>query len=261
MKYFYFLILFCTIFSCSEYQKILKNTDTNFQYEEAIKYYDNGDFARSIQLLEGLLDDFIGTSDAENVYYHYTYCYFFLKDYVSAVYHFNRFNNLFISSDKLEEMSFMYAYSHYLQSPRSSLDQNLTKEAIKNLELFIDTYPESNRIIRVNELILDLNKKIEKKNFEIVKLYYDTGKFKSAIFSIDNFLNNFPETELLEEVLYVQIQAYYRLAGNSIEEKKSQRVKEAIFAVDNFLISFPDGNFTSKVQVIYEKLKNIENGL
>jgi outer membrane protein assembly factor BamD len=155
----------------------------------------------------------------------------------------------------------MYAYSHYLQSPRSSLDQNLTKEAIKNLELFIDTYPESNRIIRVNELILDLNKKIEKKNFEIVKLYYDTGKFKSAIFAIDNFLNNFPETELLEEVLYVQIQAYYRLAGNSIEEKKSQRVKEAIFAVDNFLISFPDGNFTSKVQVIYEKLKNIENGL
>ena len=261
MKYLFYIILFSSLFSCSQYQKILNNTDTAFQYEQALNYYDNGDFARSLQLFENLLDDFIGTSDAENIYYHYAYCYFYLKDYLSSEYHFKRFNNLFLSSERQEEMAFMHAYSHYLQSPRSSLDQTITTDAINSLELFIDTYPESIRIPRVNELIFDLNKKIQKKKFEIAKLYFDTGKFKASILSIDNFLKDFPETEYLEEVLYIQLHAYFSLAENSVDEKKLQRVKEAIFVANNFLIAFPEGDFITKVEGIYEKLKSIENGL
>ena len=127
------------------------------------------------------------------------------------------------------------------------------------LQLFISNYPTSDSIPRVNELILVLNKKLEKKNFEIVKLYYQTGKFSSAICAIDDFLAGFPETSFLEEISFVQLKAYYELGKNSIDKKRQQRIKEAIFASNNFLITFPNGNYVEEAKGIYKKLKDIEN--
>ena len=261
MKYLYILFFSFSFFSCSEYQKILKNTDVSFKYDQAVNYFNNNDYARSLQLFEGLLDDFVGNPKSEEVYYHYAYCFFYLQDYISSAYHFDRFNKVFINSNKNEEMAFMHVYSFYKQSPRYSLDQLVTNEAIEKLELFIENFPSSVRIPRVNELIFDLNKKIEKKYFEIVKSYYTTGKFKSAIFAINNFLAEFPETQYIDEISFVQLNAYYSLAQNSIEEKMKQRVKEAIFACDDYLMAFPNGDNVEQVKDIHEKLKKLENGL
>ena len=261
MKYIYILFFSLSFFSCSEYQKILKNTDVYFQYDKAINYFNNNDYARSLQLFENLLDDFVGNVKSEEVYYHYAYCFFYLQDYVSSAYHFDRFNKTFINSSKKEEMAFMYGFSFYKQSPRYSLDQSTTHKAIKKLEIFIEEFPNSVRINRVNELIFDLNQKIQKKHFEIVKSYYTTGKYKSAIFAINNFLNDFPETKYIEEISFVQINAYYSLAQNSVEDKMKQRVKEAIFACDDYLMAFPNGESIDQVKTIHKKLKTLENGL
>ena len=163
MRFFFLLVSFFFLFSCSEYQKILKNTDPEFKYTQALNYYDNGDYARALQLFEDLLGYYRGDSKSEDIYYHYVYCNFYMQDYISAAYHFNNFVSKFILSEKNEEMSFMSAYCHYLDSPRFSLDQTNTHKAIDELQLFISNYPTSDSIPRVNELILVLNKKLEKK--------------------------------------------------------------------------------------------------
>ena len=54
--------------------------------------------------------------------------------------------------------------------------------------MFIVNFPDSDSLERVTDLVLELNNKLEKKYFENAKLYYDTGKYKSAIFAIDYFL-------------------------------------------------------------------------
>ena len=139
--------------------------------------------------------------------------------------------------------------------------QEVTYEALTMLQEFSSNYPNSERMNQVNELVIDLNKKLQKKDFEIVKLYYQTGKFPSAIYSIDEFLNRFPESNYVEELQFIQVQAYYELGKNSIEEKKEQRIKEAIFACNNFLLAFPSGDYNKEIESIYEKLKEIKNGL
>ena len=154
----------------------------------------------------------------------------------------------------------MSAYCHYLDTPRYSLDQAKTLKAISELEIFIGDFPDSDSLERVTNLVLELNNKLEKKYFENAKLYYETGKYKSAIFAIDYFLADYPETSFLEEISFVQLQAYYELGKNSIDEKKLQRIKDAIFACDNFLIAFVEGAFYDEAK-IFTKTKDIENGL
>ena len=264
MRIFNLFLFSLLLFSCAQYrahQKVLKSTDPEFKYTQAVNYYDNKDYARSLPLFEDLLTHYRGTEKAEDIYYRYIYCNYFLQDYISTTYHAKNFASKFILSSKKEEIAFLAAYCYYLDSPRYNLDQTKTYEALDELQLFIANHPNSDSISRVNSLIFDLNKKLEKKNFEIAKLYYDIGKFKAAIHAIDNFLSNFPETVFSQQINFIQVQAYYELGRNSVEEKQEQRIKEAIFACDNFLIAFPNGEYAEEAKIIYEKLKNIQNGL
>ena len=258
---FFFSLLFL---SCAQYrahQKVLKSTDPDFKYTQAVNYYENKDYARSLPLFEDLLTYYRGTEKSEDIYYYYIYCNYNLQDYMSTTYHAKNFASKFILSSRKEEISFLAAYCYYLESPRYNLDQTKTYEALDELQLFIANNPKSDSISRVNSLIFDLNKKLEKKNFEIAKLYYDIGKFKASIHAIDNFLSKFPETNFSQQINFIQIQAYYELGRNSVEEKKKQRVKEAIFACDNFLLAFPSGNYKEEAKSMYQKLKEIQNGL
>jgi len=250
--------------SCGQYrtyQKVVKSTDPEFQYTQALSYYENGDHARSLQLFESLLGKFQERQKAENIYYYYIYCHYHMRDYLSAAYHAKNFNSKFILSNKNEEIAFLSAHCYYMDTPRSSLDQANTYKAIDELQLFVNNYPDSDSLNRVNDLILDLNVKLEKKNFDLAKLYYETGKYQSDIYDINSYLLEFPESKFIEQINYIQLKSYYELAKNSIEEKKQQRLKEAIFACDNFLIAFPLGEHKEEVQSIYEKLKNLQNGL
>ena len=261
MRFFIFLLSISLLFSCSKYQKVLKSEDSEFKYLQAVEYYNNEDYLRSLNLFEQLLTTFSDRQKTEDIYYYYVYSTFHVKDYTSAAYHFNNFNLKFPLSDKNEEMAFMSAYCYYLQSPRYNLEQEKTYVAIDELQLFISNCSDSARVAQANELVFDLNQKLEKKDFEIVKSYYETGKFRSAIYAIDDFLIRFPETTFLEDISFIQIQAYYELGKNSVEEKKEQRIKEAIFACDNFLLAFPSGNYTEEAKSMYQKLKEIQNGL
>ena len=261
MRFFCIISSIFFFFSCSEYQKVLKSDNIEYKYTKALEYYNAADYLKSLQLLETVLTNFNDRQKSEEVYYHYIYATFYIKDYISAAYHFNNFCLKFPSSSKKEEMSYMSAYCYYLQAPRYNLDQTNTYDAIIKLEAFIDSYPNSSRIKEATQLIIDLNLKLEKKEFEIVKLYFETGKYMASISSVDDFLNRFPETSNKEEVFFIQTQSYYELGINSIEEKKAQRIKDAIFACNNFLLAFPSGNYTQEIESIYQKLKEIQNGL
>ena len=264
MRFFSFFLALFLFFSCSqyrEYQKVIKSTDVDLKYNKAFEYYNTQDYVRALQLFEDLLPYFKGDSKAEELYYKYIYCNYFVEDYISTAYHAKNFTSKFMLSLKNEEMAFLSAYCYYLDSPRSSLDQQNTYKAINELESFLMNYPGSDSVKTINNLIFNLNEKLQKKYFEIVTSYYNRGRFKSAIHAIESYIVEFPETIFLEEVKFTQLKAYYELGKNSIDQKKEQRIKEAIFACDDFLITFPNGSFNEEVMSIYQKLKYIENGL
>ncbi|HEY4800709.1 MAG TPA: outer membrane protein assembly factor BamD [Bacteroidia bacterium] len=220
--------------SCSDYNKLLKSSDYTKKYDMALKYYEQKDYSKALALLEELVSVYRGTNKAEKIMYYYAYATYSSGDYLLAGYHFNNFVKTFPASDKTEECAFMYAYCFYLESPRYSLDQTDTRNAIKELQYFINKYPNSGKVKESNELVDKLRGKLELKSYEISKQYFFLDDYKAAIVSFENVLKDFPDSKYREEIMFLIVKSNYYYATKSIQNKKAERFKATVDAYSKF---------------------------
>lgn len=250
LRHFTLYILLCTLCvlfsSCSKYNRLLKSTDYNKKYDAAVAYYEKKEYTKALALFEELVSVYRGTNKAEKIMYYYAYATYSTGDYLLAGYHFNNFVKTYPASDKTEECAFLYAYCYYLESPRYSLDQTDTKSAIKELQFFINKYPESKRKDECNELITKLRAKLEQKYYEISKQYYFLDDYKAAIVSFENVLKDFPDSKYREEMMYLIVKANFVYAGKSIENKKAERLKLTVDAYNKFVSYYPENSQYNK---------------
>tara|TARA_A100001011_G_scaffold394676_1_gene487661 strand:+ start:1565 stop:2371 length:807 start_codon:yes stop_codon:yes gene_type:complete len=248
--------------SCNEYQKVLNNDDLNVKYKAAEQYYNNGEYRRANRLLEQLVPSYRGKPQAERLVYFFADSYFHNKSYYLASYQFDNFIKSFPKSQKLEEASFLAAKSHYMLSPIHSLDQKETNTAIEKLQIFMNNYPKSKYTDECNQLINELQNKIEKKEFEVAKQYYTIYDYRAAIKSLDNFIGEFVGSKFREEALYFKFLASYEIAINSIESKKYERLTDLKQLHNNIVRYYPETLFEedlSKKMGIVEKEINTFN--
>ncbi|MFO8128560.1 MAG: outer membrane protein assembly factor BamD [Bacteroidales bacterium] len=247
-----FLVLIGALFvsGCSQHQKLMKSTDNEVKYEAAVDYFEDGDYYRALQLFEQLIGVFRGTSKAEKLYYYYSYCYYYQEEYLLASYYFKRYAKSFPNGPNAEESFFMSAYCQYMLSPRYSLDQTNTHEAIKELQLFINFYPESERVETCNQLIDELRAKLEKKDFEIARQYLKTEHYKAAITAFNNLLRDYPDTDNKEDILFFILKSYHKYAENSIEKMKGERYEATVEAFNDFIYSYPESDYAREASVM-----------
>ncbi|MEM7550049.1 MAG: outer membrane protein assembly factor BamD [Bacteroidota bacterium] len=259
-KYLFFCVIVLLVLgSCSKFRKLQKKGDWKEKYEAAIKYYERGgkkDYYKATVLLEDILPIIRGTEYAEKAEFVYAYSYFRQGQHILSAHYFQNFSRTFSRSEFAEEATFMYAYSLYLDSPIHSLDQSSTYEAIEAMQLFLNRYPSSTFREQGNGIIDDLQEKLEKKSYENSKQYFELGQYKSAIVAFDNFRNQFPDSDYVEEMVYLKIDAQFKLAVNSIFSKKRERLLEAIELYEEYLDDFPDGAYLKRAERIYADSQN-----
>jgi outer membrane protein assembly factor BamD len=232
--------------SCSSFQKLLKSSDNELKYTKAVEYYEKGKYSPAQQLFEQIQSFYKGTDKAEKIAFYTANCYYKQKDYILGGYYFKSFSTNFSTSQYAEEALYMSAYCNYLESPRSSLDQTSTTEAISSLQLFISQYPKSSRIPECNKLIDELRSKLEKKDIDIAMLYYKMADYKASIVSLNNVLKDYPDTKSKEMIMYSILDAKYQYAVNSISEKRQERMLAASEAYDELAAGFPVGEYSEK---------------
>ena len=126
--------------SFNEYQKLLRSEDIKIKYQKAENYYENGEFRRASGLFEQILPKYRGKPQAERITFFYAKSLLEIKNYVLAAYQFESFVKAYPISQKVEEAAYLEAFCFYKQSPKLSLDQELTVEAIDKLQNFINFY-------------------------------------------------------------------------------------------------------------------------
>ena len=236
------------IWSCSSYSKLVKSTDNEAKYEAAIDYFEKKDYNRSLELFDLLQSAFRGTNKGEDISFYSAYCYYYIGDYTVASFYFKRYAETFPSSPRAEECLYMNAYCYYLDSPRASLDQANTTLAMTELQLFMDTYPRSERIAECNKLIDELRKKLELKSFNIALMYYRMEDYMASITSFEIILKKFPDTDRREEILMYMAKGYYEYAERSIPSKKRERYEKAIDSYNNLLYIYPDSEYLKSLE-------------
>ena len=258
------ILLFCCaaalLVSCSEYQKVLKETDVKAKYDMAEKLYNEGDYKRAVRLFEQIAPKYVGKPQGERVMFFFADSYFKNDDYYLSGYQFERFIKSYPRSDKIQEASFLGAKSYYMLSPRYSLDQTETDKALLKLQTFINNYSESEYFEEANTMAKELTTKKEKKQIEIAKQFNKLGKFNlpvliSAITAFDNFITDNPGSVYREEALYYRIEATTELAINSTEDKKKERLEDALDSYNNLLRYFPETEFKKEADKLAETIQ------
>lgn len=254
LSLFYLIVLSVLLFSCNEYNKLIKSDDLQLKYTKAIEYYENEEYAKAYPLIEELIIIYRGTSKSELLSYYLSNCDFYLGDFSLASFRYKNFANTFPVSQYAEECRFKSAYCQYKNSPKYSLDQSSTYVAISELQLFTSQYPYSSYLDSCNVLIDQLRGKLQRKHFENAKQYYHMRDYKAAVVMFDQLLKDFPGTNYKEEALYLTFKSEYFLAINSISSKKLERIDDSIKSYIKFVDSFPQSEFVKDAEGAYESI-------
>ncbi|TXE11956.1 outer membrane protein assembly factor BamD [Seonamhaeicola algicola] len=264
-KFFYILIPAIILSSCSEYQKVLKESGEGavkkkFEMGEAL--YNDGKFAKASRLFAQIVPEYRGKPQAQKLMYLYAMTFYEMKDYYTSAYRFEQFTTAYPKSEKLEEAAFLSAKSYYMLSPAYTKDQKETTEAIEKTQEFINRFPDSKYLEDANKLVKELEFKLEQKAFHIAKQYSDiapgfTRDFTAAIKSFDNFLYEFPGSKLREDAFYYRLDAVYQQAVNSFEyissreegvvQLRKQRLETAKEYGNSFKKMFANSKYTEQV--------------
>lgn len=259
-KAFYIFIIMTAVLisGCSEYNKVLKSSDIEYKYSKTMEYYNEGEYYKAYPLIEELIAFYRGTDRAEKLYYIYAYSDYYLEDYLLASHRFDKFVETFPRSDYAKECQYMAAYCQYKMSPNYSLDQDPTRKAIDKLQLYINDYPKSKRADTCTQLITELETKLEYKRYNAAKQYLKMEDYRAAYTEFDNLLSNFPDTKYREEAYFLVFKARYKLAVNSIESKKEERIDAALKAYITFVDRFPDSKSIVEAEKWYSELQELK---
>ena len=244
------LFLIISLTSCSEYQKALKSEDLALKNKMANELYEKEKYNKALRLYEQIVPAYRGKPNAERMFYMFSKSYYNTKQYYLAGYQFESFASNYPKSEKREEAAFLAAECFYRQSPRYSLDQTDTEKALDKLQKFIDSYPDSEYLAQANVYVKELREKLEKKAFEIAKQYYTISdhrlEYNAAFTALDNFISDYPGTPYKEEALFLKFSTAYKLAMNSVQYKKEERLNQAKNSYATFAKFKADSEFKEK---------------
>lgn len=251
----YILLISILFISCSDFQKTLKSEDTASKFEMATELYEAEKWNKSFRLLDQILQKYRGKPQAEKLTFMHAMCSYQLKDYYIASFHFDKFTDIYPQSEKAEEAAFLAAKGYYFNSPVYSKEQKETVEAIEKLQLFVNEYPNSQYLSEANELVKELDFKLEKKAFEIAKQYNLIGEYKASIKAFNNFLLEFPGASLRSEAFYHRFDSAYNLAVLSIDQLKEERLKDALAYYKTLQKAYPNSEYLEVSAIMNEELQ------
>lgn len=253
------LVVSCVLFSCNRtYEKAMKSDDPEFILKSANQLFEDQKWQYAIDLYQKISSSYAGKEEAEQIALNSAAANYEDKNYPLAAKQYKNFYIHFNKSDKAEEALYQSAYSYYKGSPEYNLDQKNTYAAIKELQGFIDRFPNSERVAEANKLMNELRQKLERKAFEIAKSYYKTLKYKSAVVNFANFLDDFPDSSYREEAYLNLLKSKAQLAIRSIYSKKALRIKEAKTAYRLFKKAYPESKYSEEAEKWLNRVKEAE---
>lgn len=225
-------------------------------YQKACDFYNRQMFISAARIFEELYPLSLGTPRADSVLFLFADCYYQNRDYEMAAFHFKEYAGKYSTNPRAEDAHYkaILALSHC--SPEYSLDQTETYYVIEEIQAFIRQYPHSSHMEECNQLLDKMRNKLAQKQFEILKLYYDTENYKAAQIIAKNFFKEYSSSTFADAAYAILVKNNYEYAQKSVESKKVERYNECIEAYQNLKINYPTSPFVQEVEKYATDAKN-----
>lgn len=262
------LLLTALVFSsCGNFTNLykhkLKERDYDYMYEAAKEYYVAGQYDKSIQLLNDVITIMKGSDRGEESVYMLGMSYLKNKEYDIAAQTFQQYYTSYPRGTYTERARFYAGKALWISTPEAQLDQSDTYQAIQELQLFLEFYPDSPYRDEAQDIIFEAQDKLVEKEYNAAKLYYNLGtylgnNFQSCVICAQNALKDYPYTKYREDLALLVMKAKYELAYNSVLSKKAERYRDAVDECYAFKNEYSD---SANVKLADELLQKAEEAL
>ncbi|MBS1261907.1 MAG: Cell division coordinator CpoB [Calditrichaeota bacterium] len=205
----------------------------------------NEDYLDASDHLEIFIINYAGSTISDSAQYLLAECHYRMKEYIIAASEYRKLVSQYPRSPLVAEAEFKLGESHYELSPHYAKDQEYTEKAIDTFQLFIEDFPDSDRVPEATEKIDELRAKLAKKEFRSGRLYHKMGEYESARIYYQSVLDNYYDTEYAEQAQLFKAESW---AGQ-------KKWEEAVAAYRAFLSRYPDSEHTAYVQEELEQAR------
>ncbi len=237
------------------YNKVLKSNDQELMYKTAIDYYQAKRNEKALYLFNNVAAYFAGTLREDTISFYSAVCSFRMGDFDTSAEQFNAFRRKFGRSPFIEEAEYLIAMGYYYASPPADRDQSPSKMAILSFSEYLGRYPNSNKCDQVLEYIDELTQKLWDKSLLNAKVYYNIGYYNSAIHAFNTALEDYPDTNHREEILFLLTRSAYLYANNSIETMQHTRYLDMVDFYYNLISEYPTTKYMKEATKMYDDVQ------
>ena len=246
MKNIFALILLSLfLFACSA-----SIDTTDMTPEEKLSYsvslYDQEDYEEAVKEFEAIILQYPGSSIIDDAQYYLAMTRFKRKEYILAAYQFSKLIKGMPSSEFLADAQYMLAECYYELSPDFTLDQQYSKKAVEEFQVFIDFFPLNEKVAQADAKIKELNDKLARKEYESARIYDKMDYYSAAL----KYYNSV--TEVYHDTQYAPLALYHKI--NLLVNRN--RENEALTEAQKFLSKYPQHPNFDEVEKVKKSLES-----
>jgi len=239
------LFVISFFFACSSTQDTTEMTPED-RLAYSIKLYEQEDSEEAVKEFEAIILQYPGSSIIDDAQYYLAMTRFQREEYILAAYQFSKLIKGMPSSEFLADAQFMLADCYYELSPDFTLDQQYTKKAVEEFQVFIDFFPLNLKVADAEVKIKELNDKLARKEFEAARIYDKMEYYSAAFKYYDNVMEVYHDTQYAPLALYNKI--------NLLIDR--DKVSEALVESQKFIQKYPDHKNFNDVKDIKDRLES-----
>jgi len=243
LRRWYLLGILFLILGCAS-TKELPVLGVEEQFALAKKEYEKKHYSEAILEFQKLIYNYPGAAFVDSAQYLLGMCYFKEKDYPSAVGEFKKLLTSFSESPLADDASFMIGFAHYKDSPKAELDQKNTSRAIRELEDFLEEYPQSEYAKEAQKLLFEARSKMAQKLYKNGRLYFKLKHYQSALLYLEEVLDQYADTKFSAPANFLIAESYLKQKKYDLAELEYRK----------FLERYPGDRLAGKVKKRLKKL-------
>jgi outer membrane protein assembly factor BamD len=184
--------------------------DAEDQFAKAKEKLDRRKYRDAIDQFEIMINQNRGSQLIDDAHYYMGYAYYQIDDFIMAANEFDRLLTNYPASELADDALYMKAMCYFKQSYGFNYDQDLTLQAIRALQQYIDDFPLGAHIEEINERYADCINRLARKKFESGLMYFKRGNLYSAYLYLSSILTTYPSSDWVGPSLYFIGECYYK---------------------------------------------------
>jgi outer membrane protein assembly factor BamD len=242
------LVIITSMNGCGSSKTDINTEDPEKAFSIAKRKFDKRDYVDAIDDFSFIKIRFPGTEVSDKVQYYLALSYFYQKEYLLAAYEFDNFLKNYPLSPLYPEGKFSLANTYYELSPKYSLDQEYTKEALNEFLSFVELYPQDKNVASAEAKIKELRNKLAYKDYWTGELYMKNDYYKAASLYFQNVFETYIDSEWADDAMVGQAEAFIN----------GKRYDDAKKVLERFYKLFPKSDQKSKADKLRSRIAELQ---